>query len=71
MNDLPERALAAVEKYGGWEGVLAALKDAERYRWLRGCGEEYEQLPIFNYRGRLDAEFLDRAIDTAMAGANA
>lgn len=35
MDDLPERALAALEKYGGWYGVLRALDDAERYRFLR------------------------------------
>ena len=50
--------------------ITKQQQDAERYRWLRNCGEEYEQLPIFNYRGQLDAEFLDRAIDAAMAGAN-
>ena len=35
MDDTPDRALAALEKYGGWYGVLRALEDAERYRWLR------------------------------------
>jgi len=34
MDDLPERALAALEKHGGWYGVLRALDDAKRYRWL-------------------------------------
>lgn len=54
------------------EEYLRGLKrDAERYRWLRNCGEEYKQLPILNYRGQLDPEFLDCAIDAAMAGANA
>ena len=39
MDDLPERALAALEKHGGWYGVLRALDDAERYRWLRAIDD--------------------------------
>ena len=74
MDDLPERALAALERYGGWEGVLAALKDAERYRWLR----KHHDARIYEAGGfyRVEKyslsweESIDAAIDAAMAGPN-
>ena len=62
MDDTPERALAALEKYGGWYGVLRALDDAERYRHLFDCPEP------FCYRGEVydtKAE-ADAAIDSAV-----
>lgn len=34
MDDLPERALAALEKHGGWYGVLRALDERNRLRRL-------------------------------------
>lgn len=40
-------------------------KDAERYRWLRDCGDEYDQLEIFDTSGNIDPEGLDAAIDCA------
>lgn len=72
MDDLPERVLAALEKYGGWQGALEALHDAERYRYVRrhmdprtpplwvGCAGS-EEFSRHN----------DDAIDAAMNGANA
>ena len=72
MDDLPERALAALEKHGGWYGVLRALDDAERYRWLRKhlvnwCPDDDTARLSWHAREVLDAE-----IDAAMReqGAN-
>lgn len=41
--------------------------DAARYRWLRQCGAEWDQLSILDARGHLDAEALDTEIDAAIA----
>ena len=70
MDDLPERALAALEKHGGWYGVLRALDDAERYRWLRDkCNHVHVGVHIQFSSNERDA---DAAIDAAMReqGAN-
>ena len=81
MDDTPERALAALEKYGGWYGVLRALDDAERYRWLRDAGNgpgnaiaaavaEGDNEYGGEYVSWLYGDELDAAIDAAMNGAN-
>ena len=44
----------------------AARKDAERYRWLRACGDEWGNLRFLVSRGDVDAEALDEAVDAAM-----
>jgi len=43
----------------------AAEADAERYRWLRQSGVDYQHLCIFDSRGILDAQALDAAIDAS------
>lgn len=64
MDDTPERALAALEKYGGWYGVLRALEDAERYRWLRAIPNEVRADHDWNPgAGGWDAPILWRGIN--------
>ena len=46
--------------------VKELRKDAERYRWLRGCGDAFDELPITDLRGGIDPEALDAAIDLAL-----
>ena len=45
--------------------LAEARKDAERYRWLRVCGKQYDDLPVLDHNGTLNAQFLDAAIDSA------
>ena len=72
MDDTPERALAALETYGGWYGVLRALQDAERYRWVRSATTPgYLHFPNGEMPDGLALDALDAAIDAAMNGANA
>lgn len=42
-------------------------RDAARYRWLRACGPEFENLSILDARGAVIPEALDAAIDAAIA----
>ena len=76
MDDTPERALAALEKYGGWYGVLRALEDAERYRWLRdrmAVEDMPEEHPSWSTPSEEESRKVDAAVDAAMLdqGANA
>ena len=48
--------------------LAEAKRDAERYRWLRECGEEYCDLRIFDSRGNINPDSLDAAIDAAIKG---
>lgn len=48
--------------------VAALREDAERYRWLRACGMEFDNLSILDGRGALVPEALDAAIDNARKG---
>ena len=52
MDDLPERALAALEKHGGWYGVLRALDERNRLRKLldevqENLERDVANMPIF------------------------
>jgi len=44
-------------------------QDAERYRWLCGCGDEWETLSVFDFRGSLDGDALDEVVDAAITAA--
>ena len=57
--------LAATAKWSAAAG--AASLDAERYRWLRASGPEFDSLSILDTRGGIIPEALDRAIDAAIA----
>lgn len=54
--------LQPISEFDAYQEVL---RDAERYRWIRQCGAEWSDLPVFDSRGHLDGEFLDEAVDTA------
>ena len=57
-----------MERYSGGDGLLNALRDAERYRWLKSNGRSDSDI-LWDYQG----EELDRVIDSEIAreGANA
>lgn len=77
MNAIPKDVFEAMERYNGGDGLLNALRDAERYRWLReGDNDELviqrqhkKVAPFLLRTEKLDAA-IDAAIDAAMNGAN-
>lgn len=65
IEDGAERIRALICKPAA-HGDEVVRKDAERYRWLRACGDEWGTLCFLDSRGDVDAEALDEAIDAAM-----
>ena len=73
--------VAGVGQYHGylngcWWGFLACYQhlapmvvDAERYRAIRQCGREWSNLCVFDSRGALIADKLDREADTLINAA--
>ena len=68
MAETPKDIFEAMERYSGGDGLLNALRDAERYRWLKSNGRSDSDI-LWDYQG----EELDRVIDSEIAreGANA
>lgn len=65
MAEMPKDIFEAMERYSGGDGLLNALRDAERYRWLRKNGKPAAEGLVMR-----NPDLWDEAIDTAMKGAN-
>ncbi|MFB9242398.1 hypothetical protein IV454_16195 [Massilia antarctica] len=50
--------------------ALEDQRDAERYRWLRACGPQFNDLPILDMCENMIADKLDNAIDAAIRSLN-